>query len=207
MDEQPEIQGIDLALYRQVLRGRREELGRELQRIADMRDALTRQEARILQQVRSLDALLTMELDGGDLGIPAELRASEVAGDDTHGAGATDAPGSGATAVHQGVASDPALAPRDVRDLVLDAVQQVLRQEGVPLHYRQLADTVGTQAPLRGKDPGATLLAHLSRAADRFVRVGRGIYWLADEPLPAGILVAAGGRRRARRGRRTRRSA
>jgi hypothetical protein len=55
---------------------------------------------------------------------------------------------------------------------------EVIREAGVPLHYRVLAEEVQKQVALSGVDPGATLIAHLNRAREIFPRVGRGIYGL-----------------------------
>jgi hypothetical protein len=71
----------------------------------------------------------------------------------------------------------------------------------VPMHYQELADIVGRDAPLRGQDPAATLLAHLSHSGEQFQRVGRGIYWLSGEPLPPGIEVRPTDRPPTRRGK------
>ncbi|MBJ7604464.1 MAG: winged helix-turn-helix domain-containing protein [Candidatus Dormibacteraeota bacterium] len=67
---------------------------------------------------------------------------------------------------------------------VYELAQQALRDAGVPLHYRVLADEIQKEMRLSGADPGATLIAHLHRAPHLFPRVGRGIYAI-PEVLPA----------------------
>jgi hypothetical protein len=82
---------------------------------------------------------------------------------------------------------------------------EVIRDAGVPLHYRVLAEQVRQRVPLSGADPGATLIAHLHRAQDVFPRLGRGVYGIAgmvDKPSLSPEVAGAGKRRQRVRRRR-----
>lgn len=62
----------------------------------------------------------------------------------------------------------------------LDRAAEVLSNTRAGLHYRELVELLkadGVNVP--GQDPGANLIAHLTRDA-RFVRVGRGTYGLRN---------------------------
>jgi hypothetical protein len=77
----------------------------------------------------------------------------------------------------------PNAVSMDVRSVgITDHAAEVLAAVGKPVHYRQLLTLLAErQVYVPGKDPGANLLAHVSRDA-RFARVGRGMYGLADWP-------------------------
>jgi DNA repair exonuclease SbcCD ATPase subunit len=66
------------------------------------------------------------------------------------------------------------------------AVVEILERASEPMRYRDIADQLqNVGKALGGQDPAETLLAALTRDAG-FERVGRGTYWLAGRPLPAG---------------------
>lgn len=75
-----------------------------------------------------------------------------------------------------------------------DAAREVLVKKGVPVHYRALHDELRRFGiSFGGQNPSASFLAVLARDAD-FVRVGRGLYWLASEEAPAqGMDLATNG--------------
>jgi len=84
-------------------------------------------------------------------------------------------------------------------DRVLEVVEEVLREAGAPLHYRNLAVMVQGRIPL-GDHPQATLASYLSRAEPgRFVRLGRGIYCLPGQHKAAVEQPVVARRRRRRR--------
>lgn len=63
-----------------------------------------------------------------------------------------------------------------------DQAAEILDQQGKPVHYRQLVTLLAERnIYIPGKDPGANLIAHITRDA-RFARVGRGMYGLAGWP-------------------------
>ena len=68
----------------------------------------------------------------------------------------------------------------------LDAAEQVLKQEGQPLHYREITRRAIAQGLIitHGQSPARTLNAQISvsikRGRSPFQRVGRGIYGLSD---------------------------
>jgi len=69
---------------------------------------------------------------------------------------------------------------RDGRKGFVEAAADVLRRQGEPLHYRALhAKVAAEKVHVRGRDPAANLLAHISRD-DRFVWVQRGTYGLSE---------------------------
>jgi len=66
------------------------------------------------------------------------------------------------------------------------AVVEILERASEPMRYRDIAEQLSTVGKgLGGQDPAETLLAALTRDPG-FERVGRGTYWLAGRPLPAG---------------------
>ncbi|MBV9101905.1 MAG: hypothetical protein JO198_12790 [Candidatus Dormibacteraeota bacterium] len=74
------------------------------------------------------------------------------------------------------------------------AVVEMLTQAGEPMHYREIAAALTKSGQgLGGQDPAETLLAALSRDTG-FVRPARGLYWLADRPLPRDWSARVGGR-------------
>jgi hypothetical protein len=80
----------------------------------------------------------------------------------------------------------------------LDRAVEVLAETRGGLHYRELVERLnadGVNVP--GQDPGANLIAHLTRDA-RFIRVGRGTYGLRNVHK-----AAASGRTATRRRRKS----
>lgn len=78
----------------------------------------------------------------------------------------------------------------------LDRAAEVLSGSRAGMHYRELVERLnadGVNVP--GQDPGANLIAHLTRDA-RFVRVGRGTYGLRNVHKVASASRPAGRRRR-----------
>lgn len=66
-----------------------------------------------------------------------------------------------------------------------EVATKVLRQSGAPLHYKDLAGMIeGSGYKIQGMNPEATLLAHLHRTSDQFLRTGRGMWALAEWNLP-----------------------
>ncbi len=63
-----------------------------------------------------------------------------------------------------------------------DQAAEVLEEVGKPIHYRELVALLAERKVyVPGKDPGANLIAHLTRDS-RFARVGRGMYGLEGWP-------------------------
>jgi restriction system protein len=73
----------------------------------------------------------------------------------------------------------------------LEAAKEVLRQAGQPLHYDEIAQRALAQGLIetKGQTPNRTLNAQISTSIrsgnSPFVRVGRGMYRLADAAQPA----------------------
>jgi hypothetical protein len=78
---------------------------------------------------------------------------------------------------------DRGITKREGEDAILAAAEAVLIQVQ-PLHYRDLAERVGRHVHLGGRDRANTLIAYLSKARDRFERVGRGTYALRVGTVP-----------------------
>jgi hypothetical protein len=82
---------------------------------------------------------------------------------------------------------------------LVDEAAGALAAAGKPTHYRQLVSLLADRnVYVPGKDPGANLIAHISRD-DRFVRTGRGIYGLAEWPSVASSGSRARSRSRSKR--------
>ncbi len=80
-----------------------------------------------------------------------------------------------------------------------DQAAETLESAGKPIHYRQLVSLLAErQVYVPGKDPGANLIAHLTRDS-RFARVGRGMYGLASWPSVRTAGKKARGKRAARK--------
>jgi hypothetical protein len=63
-----------------------------------------------------------------------------------------------------------------------DQAAQALEEAGKPTHYKQLLGLLASKdVYVPGKDPGANLIAHITRD-ERFTRVGRGLYALSNWP-------------------------
>lgn len=79
----------------------------------------------------------------------------------------------------------PTMAVNGRANGITETAYQVLTERAKPAHYGDLLEMVeaaGTTVP--GRQPGANLIAHLTRDA-RFVRVGNGVYGLADWGMKA----------------------
>lgn len=182
--------------YVESLRWRRGDLQAKIAVTRERIDALNQEEAALRQELRAVEQLL-FAADGG---------AHPVADPAPRPAAAKDA----ATTTRARSAPDD-----ETLDLsgygptarkIYATTEQVVRAAGVPLHYRVLAEEVQKKAPLSGKDPGATLIAHLHRAQDLFPRVGRGVYGVRGmvDSKPASHAIT-NGKKTATRRRRTRR--
>jgi len=191
------------------LRWRQRALREDLASVRARLEELTQEEARILNQLRPLESLLAIEPGAEEAKDFVEATSREDG----------SAPMRVNPVESRSFLTDPVPASASETQwewpagtgpkarLVYQAVDKVLREAAAPMHYRFIADEVQKVVPLRGSDPAATLIAHLSRARSLFPRVARGFYWLAGEPLPIGVSVGPTERRRAaKRMRRARRS-
>lgn len=76
-------------------------------------------------------------------------------------------------------------APSAAPDLE-DAVEQVLRAAGKPLHISAIRDALLAEGvPIPGRGDDANIIVRLRRFEDRFTRTARGTYGLAEWGLPA----------------------
>lgn len=156
-------------VYVESLRWRQADLGGKLEALTRQITAMTRDEAELKQQLRAVEQLLSVE---GESPVPPQLTRTVMSGTAASTAtGKEDAPD----------VDDPSLtfaqwSPKS--RAIYTAAAEAIREAGVPLHYRMLAEQVQKRVALGGVDPGATLIAHLHRAQDVFPRVGRGIYGL-----------------------------
>ncbi len=67
-----------------------------------------------------------------------------------------------------------------------DAVEQILRAAGSPLHISNIRNSLvsrGVQIPGRGDD--ANIIVRIGRVQDRFTRTARGTYGLSEWGIPA----------------------
>lgn len=157
-------------VYVDSLRWRQHDLRGKIGAIGRQIAVWTRDEAELKQQLRAVEQLLSAE--GEPAGDPQRnLAVVHV----STGGDASDGNGRGPDT------EDPSLSfaewgPKS--RAIYTAAAEVIREAGVPLHYRVLAEEVQKLVALGGADPGATLIAHLHRAQDVFPRVGRGIYGL-----------------------------
>lgn len=62
----------------------------------------------------------------------------------------------------------------------LDEMIQALRQIGVPVHYSEIAKRTNTFLPIDQQATPRIIHAHISRCPDIFVRVGHGVFGLAE---------------------------
>lgn len=186
--------------YVESLRWRRGDLQSKIADLRDRLQALSKEEDALRQELRAVEQLLfaadgvahETEPPGSAAEVP-KARSSASSGAPESSTDSLDLTGYGPTARR-----------------IYASAERIIREAGVPLHYRMLAEEVQKHAPLSGKDPGATLIAHLHRAQDLFPRVGRGVYGVkgmvgapstADQPN--GSTTTTKKRRRTRR-RRTR---
>lgn len=67
-----------------------------------------------------------------------------------------------------------------------DAVEEILRTAGAPLHISEIREALVTQGvPIPGRGDDANIIIRLSRVEDRFTRTARGTYGLAEWGIPA----------------------
>ncbi len=211
----PEVVARDpKALYLESLRWRHDSLKQQLDAAQKQMDELNRNEASLTLQLRAVEQLLAVEVaeePNGSRGLEGQASTPPAgAGPELESLSvptAADHLDGGNSAEDQGTIDWSIWGPKARRIYV--AAAQALRDAGVPLHYRVLADEVQKQVPLSGADAGATLIAHMHRAQEVFPRLGRGIYGLrgmttsdstGKEPAPIG---RPGGRVRRTRRRRT----
>ncbi len=162
MDSAPED------LYVASLRWRRGDLQQKLDTVGAKMQALTDEEAQLRQQMRAVDQLLAAAHP------EQELESADGAA--VHAGSNGAVPGGGQDSAEP-TPDFTAWGPTARR--IYACAEEVIREAGVPLHYRVLADEIQKKVALSGGDPGATLIAHLHRAQEVFPRVGRGVYGLA----------------------------
>jgi hypothetical protein len=67
-----------------------------------------------------------------------------------------------------------------------DAVEELLRAAGEPLHISKIRETLVAQGvPIPGRGDDANIIVRLRRFEDRFTRTARGTYGLAEWGIPA----------------------
>ena len=182
-------------VYVDSLRWRRSDLQGKIEAIGRQMAAWARDETELKQQMRAVEQLLTAEGE-------QSVGRHRVMAPPQEGV-ATSASGPAPDSDHASLGL-ARWGPKS--GVIYAAAAEVIREAGVPLHYRVLAGEVQKRVALGGVDPGATLIAHLHRAKDVFPRVGRGIYGLqgmvanARPDVPADVSPT----RRCRTRRRTR---
>lgn len=88
----------------------------------------------------------------------------------------------------EGVTRSPGVVEnggRSTQSTFLDAAAEIAGNSASGVHYQEILATLnerGVNVP--GRDPGANLIAHMTRD-DRFVRTGRGTYGLRDKHAAA----------------------
>jgi hypothetical protein len=176
------------------LRWRRGDLQGKMADVSEKLQALSKEEDALRQELRAVEQLLfAADGDGSDVksaGRPEKVQKAP--------------PGPPGTAEPTPDSLDLTGYGPTARK-ILASVEQVIREAGVPLHYRVLAEEVQKRAPLSGKDPGATLIAHLHRAQDHFPRVGRGVYGIQGMVDAQPTAEPSNGSNSTKRRRRTRR--
>jgi hypothetical protein len=181
------------AEYIEALRWKRAQTVARLEELERERDEIAARTAQVTNELRALDALLASATPNSDARTTLPLPSVPGVPVSEH----VSIPENGRSG---------RFVRTTIPDEVYDATEAALKAANRPLHYTELAEIVQHKAPLRGKDPAATLLAHLSRARDRFVRVGRGLYWLAsdagaDAPVVNALHTAPRKKRRKKRSR------
>jgi hypothetical protein len=69
---------------------------------------------------------------------------------------------------------------------VEDAVEDILRAAGTPLHISEIRDALVAQGvPIPGRGDDANIIVRLRRFQDRFTRTARGTYGLSEWGIPA----------------------
>jgi hypothetical protein len=198
------------AAYLESLRWRHDSLKQQLDAAQKQMEELNRNEASLTLQLRAVEQLLAVEVAEEPNGVGLQVGA--LPAPDTLEPGSLSAATSadhreGWDAAEDQTTIDWSVWGPKARRIYV-AAAQALRDAGVPLHYRVLADEVQKQVPLSGADAGATLIAHMHRAQEIFPRLGRGIYGLrgmttSDSPSKASAPIGrlAGRVRRTRRRR------
>jgi hypothetical protein len=185
-------------LYVDSLRWRQQDLQGKLDAIGLQIASWTRDETDLKQQLRAVEQLLSA------VGAPASEASPTIAV--AHDAVDRSLLAEAVDVGANGAALDFSSWGPKSRAIYTTAAQ-VIKDAGVPLHYRVLAEEVQKKVALGGVDPGATLIAHLHRAQEFFPRVGRGVYALqgmATTPPPAATPTKAPAGRRRKTRRRTR---
>jgi hypothetical protein len=99
---------------------------------------------------------------------------------ETAGAAAPD--GEGAPTGPPGPIAVPA---RTATSDLEDAVEEILRAAGAPLHISNIRETLVAQGiPIPGRGDDANIIVRLRRIEDRFTRTARGTYGLAEWGIP-----------------------
>jgi hypothetical protein len=66
------------------------------------------------------------------------------------------------------------------------AVEEILRAAGAPLHISEIRTTlINQEVPIPGRGDDANIIVRLRRFEDRFTRTARGTYGLAEWGIPA----------------------
>jgi hypothetical protein len=66
-----------------------------------------------------------------------------------------------------------------------DAVEEILRAAGTPLHIANIRETLTAKGvPIPGRGDDANIIVRLRRFEDRFTRTARGTYGLAEWGIP-----------------------
>jgi hypothetical protein len=183
--------------YVASLRWRQQDLQGKLEAIGAEIASLTRSEADFKQQLRAIEQLLVA---AGESAVSQDPLIAST----PHRADGPPRPNGANPDADDAPFDFSAWGPKS--RAIYTTAAEVIRDAGVPLHYRVLADEVQKKVALSGADPGATLIAHLNRAQDVFPRVGRGIYGLeglVTAPVPSATSAGASSKRRPRTRRRT----
>jgi hypothetical protein len=126
------------------------------------RDDLAEEMAQLKAQIEPLDAQLRHKQE--ELAAVESLLALQHADPDAQAA----------------TLPSPQLTAQRATSVISDAVYELLQTERVPAHYREIhARLCERGAHVPGRNPAANLLTHIARD-ERFVRVGRGTYGLAE---------------------------
>lgn len=156
--------------YVDSLRWRRHDLQGKIEATGRQIAASTRDETELKQHLRAVEQLLSAEGEQPTDPYPA-TGPFQIGTDASIPSGNGSEPDS-----DQASLSFARWGPKS--RAIYTAAAAVIREAGVPLYYRVLAEEVQKHVALGGVDPGATLIAHLHRAQDVFPRVGRGVYGL-----------------------------
>lgn len=85
--------------------------------------------------------------------------------------------------------SDSVLTIRPMRKVTSDledAVEEILRDAGKPLHISAIRETLMARGvPIPGRGDDANIIVRLRRVEERFTRTARGTYGLAEWKIPA----------------------